>query len=166
MVRYKCGFVPLGIFPALIASLISTKSFKLVKENVMKNLVRFRCGHLRTLVSLLCYPKFYAIVISMLPVVAHEIHEECAAVKQKVTAGLEKVSSRMNYGHFLEYQFAFECPRHSGEGHLSVVDDILVSPKIMDCLQNPNNPEPVKMESKNTVWFYKVCLRSFLCFIH
>ena len=32
MIRYKCGFVPLGIFPALIASLIGNKDFVLVEE--------------------------------------------------------------------------------------------------------------------------------------
>ena len=32
MIRYKCGFVPLGIFPALIASLIADKSFELIEK--------------------------------------------------------------------------------------------------------------------------------------
>ena len=63
IVRYKCGFVPLGIFPALIASLISNKSFRLVERGMMKNKVKFFCGPRQSCVSLLCYPKFYAIVL-------------------------------------------------------------------------------------------------------
>ena len=44
MVRYKCGFVPLGIFPALIASLIADKSFEVVEDGIKKNMVQFYYG--------------------------------------------------------------------------------------------------------------------------
>ena len=37
MVRFKCGFVPIGIFPAMIASLISNKLFFLIEEGILKN---------------------------------------------------------------------------------------------------------------------------------
>ena len=116
MVRYKCGFVPLSIFPALIASLISNKSFKLVKDEMMKNKVQFRR---QTQVSLLCYPKFYAVIVSKLPVVAHKIHKECVAVRQEVTAALEEVGFNMNYG-YLDYQLAFKCPSHPGKDHVCI----------------------------------------------
>ena len=79
LVRYKCGFVPLGIFPALIATLVCRSSFTLMEDEVMKNKIQFRWGPLQTLVSLLSYPKYYAVVISDPPVVAHEIHEECVS---------------------------------------------------------------------------------------
>jgi len=161
MIRYKCGFVPLGIFPALMANWISNKCFKLKKKGMMKNKVEFFCGPQQTQVSLLCYPKFYAIVMSKLPVVAHEIHEESMAVRKAVVAALEKVSSHMNYG-YLDYQFAFECPSHPGKHHLCIVDNLLEAPQIMNCLQNQ---EPVKMESDQTIWFYKVSLPSFLYFM-
>jgi len=165
IVQYECGFVPLGIFPALVASLISNKSFKLVKEEMMKNKVQFRCGSRQTLVSLLCYPKFYAIVISRLPIVAHEIHEECVTIREEVTAALEKVGSHMNYGYFLDFQLAFKCPIHRGKDHLCIVDNMLETPQIMNCLQNLSNLEPVKMESGHTVWFHRVSLnkRFFMC---
>ena len=139
MIRYKCGFVPLGIFPALIASLISKKSFMLVEKEMMKNKVQFRCGPRQILVSLLCYPKFYAIVIFKLPVVAHQVNEECAAVRQEVTAALDVVSSHMNYSYFLDYQFAFECPIHPGKNHLCVFNNTLNAPQIMNCLQVHGN---------------------------
>ena len=156
MVRYKCGFVPLGIFPALIASLISNKSFSLVQRGMMKNKVQFRYQPLKTLVSFLCYPRFYAIVISKLFVSEREVHKECAAIRHQVVAALEQVSSHMNYGNFLDYQFAFECPSHPGKEHLCVVDD---QPEVtipMECLENLSDRNPIEMGSVHTVWWHEV----------
>ena len=154
MIRYKCGFVPLGIFPALIASLIGNQDFEIVEEDMMKNIVKFRFGDLKIHVSFLCYPKFYAIVISELPIVEHELHEECVALRKSVAASLEQVNSHMNYGFFLDYQFAFECPSHPGREHLCVVDS--ESPKVMSCCLNKKKKTSVAMMVSHKVWFYKV----------
>ena len=156
MIRYKCGFVPLGIFPAFIASLIANKSFKLVGKAMMKNKVQFRFDRLRTLVSFLCYPKFYAIIITKLPVVQHDLHEVCTALKGAVSNCLERVNSRMNYGYFLDYQFAFDCPSHPGNDHLCVVEEEEETPEVMDCLKDIQDQEPVPMQAIHKVWFYKV----------
>ena len=110
--------MPLGIFPALIASLISNKSIGLIQRGMMKNKVLFLYQPLKALVSFLCYPRFYAIVISQLSVSEHEVHKECLAIRQPVVAAFEQVWSHMNYGYFLDYQFAFECPSHPGKEHL------------------------------------------------
>ena len=160
MIRYKCGFVPLGIFPALIASLIGNKAFEVVDKDMMKNIVNFRFGGLKTCVSFLCYPKFYVIVISELPIVEHELHEECVAIRKAVAASLEQVNSHMNYGFFLDYQFAFECPSHPGREHLCVVDSEY--PKIMSCCQNKKKRTSVGMKSSHKVWFYKVDMLFYL----
>ena len=55
MVRYKCGFVPIGVFPAMIASLIAS-SFQLIEKGMMKNLVQFHYGSLLTFVTFICWP--------------------------------------------------------------------------------------------------------------
>ena len=157
MIRYKCGFVPLGIFPALIASLIGNKAFDVVDEGIMKNNVQLYFGSLQILVTFLCYPKFYVIVISELPIVEHALHEECVALRKAVAASLEQVNSHMNYGFFLDYQFAFECPSHPGREHLCVVDDgTLENVKLMKCYQNLKHKKPVRMSSIHEVWFHKV----------
>ena len=156
MIRYTCGFVPLGIFPALIASLIGNKAFDLVKRDMMKNKIQFYYGHLQILVTFLCYPKFYAIVISELPIVEHELHEECVALRKAVAASLEKVNSHMNYGSFLDYQFGFECPNHLGREHLCVVEEKLEDVKVFKCLQNFEDKKPVKMDSIHEIWLHKV----------
>ena len=156
MVRYKCGFVPLGIFPALIASLISNKSFSLVKTGMMKNKVKFYHKSMKTRVSFLCYPRFYTIVISKLLVSERKVHKECAAIRQQVVAALEQVGSHMNYGNFVDYQFAFECLSHPGKEHLCVVDDQPEELKLMDCLEDLGDRKPEKMESVHTVWWCEV----------
>ena len=155
-VRYKCGFVPLGIFPALIASLIPNKSFRLVQRGMMKNKVQFHHQPLKTLVSFLCYPRFYAVVISKLFVSECEVQKECAAIRQQVVAALEQVGSHMNYGNFVDYQFAFECPSHPGKEHLCVVEEQSEVTKLMECLEYHDYKQPVKMGSAHTVWWNKV----------
>ena len=165
MVRYKCGFVPLGIFPALIASLISNKSFSLVERGMMKNKVQFYHQPLKTLVSFLCYPRFYAIVLSELFVSEHEVHKECAAIRQQVVAALEHVGSNMNYGNFVNYQFAFECPSHPGKEHLCVVDDQPEVPKLMECLEDLKHRKPEKMGSVHAVWWHEVRKLIFIVFV-
>ena len=161
MIRYKCGFVPLGVFPALIATLIHRTSFRIVEDEVMKNKVQFRWGPLQTLVSLLSYPKYYAVVVSELPVVAHEIHEECVALREEAKEALEQVGCHMNYGNFVDYQFAFECPSHPGRDHLCIIEGQSEKPQIMSCYHNKKKTRPLKMESEHIVWFYKVCCCSF-----
>ena len=158
MVRYKCGFVPLGIFPALIASLISNKSFSLVERGMMKNKVQFRYQPLKILVSFLYYPRFYAIVLSELFVTEREVHKECVAIRQQVVAALEQVGSHMNYGNFVNYQFAFECPSHPGKEHLCVVDEEPEVTKLMECLEDLKDKKPEKMGSVHTVWWCEVSL--------
>ena len=160
MIRYKCGFVPLGIFPALIARLIADKSFELIEKGMMKNIVRFRFGPCKTRVTFLSYPKFYVILISELLVEEHKIHEESFALRKAVAAALEKVSSHMNYGFFLDYQFAFECPSHPGREHLCVVDSESNTPRIMSCYEDLKDKKSIRMESVHRVWYNEVTLKN------
>ena len=156
MVRYKCGFVPIGVFPAVIASLIANSSFQLIEKGMMKNLVQFHYGSLLTLVTFVCWPKYYGIFISALPVIKHEPHKECATIRREVESTFERVSSHMNYGYFMDYQFAFECPSHPGREHLCVVDQKESSPKLMLCLQDLTSKIPVELSGCHKVWYGEV----------
>jgi len=123
----------------------------------MKNIVRFWFGTSYQIhVTFLSYPKFYVVIISELPVVEHELHQECVNLRKAVATALQKVSSHMNYGFFLDYQFAFECPRHPGREHLCVVDSKSDIPKIMSCYQNQKDKKSICMESVQGVWFGQV----------
>ena len=156
MVRYKCGFVPIGVFPAMIASLIANKSFRLTEERMMKNRVQFHFGSLLALVTFISQPKFYVIIISELPIIQHDPHKECVEIRKEVESTFEKVSSRMNYGYFIDYQFAFECPTHPGREHLCVCDRSEDKPELMLCLQHLTKKTPVMLSDCHKVWFYQV----------
>ena len=102
----------------------------------MKNKVKFRYQPLKTLVSFLCYPRYYAIVISELSVSKCDFQKmECTDIRKQVVAALEQVSSHMNYGNFLDYQFAFKCPRHLGKEHLCVVEEQSEVTEIIESLE-------------------------------
>ena len=162
MVRYRCGFVPIGVFPAMVASLIGNTSFRQVEKGMMKNLVQFHYGPLHTLVTFISHPKLYGIIISQLPVVECELHKVCVETRKEVESTFEKVSSCMNYGYFMDYQFAFECPSHPGREHLCVVDGQESAPSLMLCLQDLTKKSPMKMSSCHKVWFGEVCHLSCL----
>ena len=165
MVRYKCGFVPIGVFPAMIAYLIASKSFRLIqqgKEGIFKNFVQFRYGPRRTLLTFICCSTYYEVVISKFATGNVMPHMECEAIRKEVEYAFTTISSRVKYGSFVDYQFAFDCPLHPGNSreHLCVVDKAVdkdeTIPEMMDCHYNPDNPEPVELDSKHKVWFGQV----------
>ena len=143
------------VFPVLIASLIPNKSFRLVQRGITKNKVQFHHQPLKTLVSFLCYPRFYAIVISKLYVSECDVHKECAAIRQQVVAAL-KLVSHMNNGNFVVYQFAFKCPSHPWKKHLCVVEEQSEETKLVECLAYLDDRQPENMGSAHTVWWCAV----------
>ena len=78
------------------------------------------------------------------------------AIRQQVVASLEQVGSHMNYGNFVNYHFAFECPSHPGKEHLCVVDDQPEVPNLIECLEDLKHRKPEKMGSVHTVWWHEV----------
>ena len=156
MVRYKCGFAPIGIFSAMIASLVANSSFLLVEKGMMKDMIQFLYGSLCTIVTFISRPKFYGIVISKLPIVPHEPHSVCTGIRKEMESTFKKVSSRMNYGYFMDYQFAFECPSHPGREHLCVVDGYDTTPEVMLCLQDLTDKKPERLSCSHKVWFNEV----------
>ena len=155
MVRYKSGFLPLGVFPALISSLIASSSFQLIQEEVKKNLVKFYYGSGFALVSFAAHPKFIGIVVSQLPKGKQDMGVVCVILKNEIRALLDKVASRTNYGRFSEFQFAFECPSHPGREHLSVFEDRGACPMAMLCMKNTKHPIPEDFEDCHKVWLQR-----------
>ena len=158
MVRYKCGFVPIGIFPAMIANLISNKLFFLIEEGILKNVVQFRYGARYTLLTLICRCTYFEVIISKFSTANIEPHVECTAIRKEIESTFKIICGHMNYGIFMNYQFAFECPIHLGKGrdHLCVMDRTEHVPEVMLCLKNNKNPEPMELDNKHKVWFGQV----------
>ena len=111
---------------------------------------------MKTLISFLCYPRFYAIVLSELYVSEHEVHKECAVIRRQVVTALEQVGSHMNYGYLLDYQFASECLSHPGKEHLCVVEEQSEVTELMECLEDLEDRTPEKTGSVHTVWWCMV----------
>ena len=156
LIRYECGFVPLGVFPATIANLVGQSSLKLIEKGIKKNRVQFRFGTDRDTITLISQPKYYEVSIKRETFAETPAHEVCRAIREIVERTLKTVTSRMNYAFSVNYQLSFECPSHPGRDHLCVVDSEETHPRIMDCLRDPENPKPVKMQSQHLVWFGKV----------
>ena len=158
LIRYECGFVPLGVFPATIANLVgqSSHKLKLIEEGIKKNRVQFRFGADRDTITLISQPKYYEVSIKRETFAETPTHEVCHDIREIIERTLKTVTSRMNYAFSVSYQLSFECPSHPGRDHLCVVDSEETRPRIMDCLRNPDNRKPVKMQSQHLVWFGKV----------
>ena len=156
MIRYECGYVPLGLFPATIANLVGQKSkgekWMLKKTDVVKkNKVMFLVGNDFTKVTLISRPRFYEVAVENHCYSTDEMHAFCVKLKDTITETLKKVSSNMNYGFSLSPpQISFECPRHPGRDHLCVIAEGVSNPKNMLCLLEEI---PLPLEPKHSMWF-------------
>ena len=152
-IRYECGYVPIGVFPALVANIVGTKCIKLISDNMKKNRVQFLLGRYFDRVTLVSRPKYYAIHISRRPTAKTPTHVLCAEVRDLVESTLKTVTSRMNYSFSAGYQLAFECPLHPGREHLCVTEKDDSSPEVMCCISKLGSPEPIDMKDTQMVWF-------------
>ena len=160
VIRFKCGFVPTGVFTAMVASLASQPSLKMISNGMRKNRVQFHLGKAFETVTFICKAKHYEIHISRRPTAKTLIHEVCPAVRDLIQCTLEMVASRFNCT--LSYHFAFECPLpiHEGGDHFCVVESGDTCPDVMACLHS-KNIIPVDMEPQHLVWFGKVSNKIF-----
>ena len=155
-VRYRCGFVPIGVFTAMIANLATQKSLHMIYEGIKKNRVQFRFGRDFETVTLISQPKFYAAHVLGKAKSQTASQELCSSLRGLLESTLGVVTSHMNYSFHMEYQLSFECPSHPGREHLCIVDADAVSPRFMLCLANMEDQEPLEMQSQHLVWFGKV----------
>ena len=146
-IQFECGFVPLGVFPAMIACL--TKEWREPKKGIKKNRVQFLYGGYDT-VTLISQPKFYAVHIERDRDSNTPTHEVCSAVQREVEATLKTVTSRMNSSFSAEITFSFDCPSHSGREHFCSVDPLKES---MYC---PKDEEGIKMKPQHLAWHNEV----------
>ena len=84
------------------------------------------------------------------------IHSECTSLRKEIELTLDKACSRINYGGYKDYQFSFECPLHANGNHLCVINRNELSPKVMTCLLDRDDPESVVLRSCHLIWFDQV----------
>ena len=156
LILYKCGFVPLGIFPAAAANLVGHSSLTLIQRGIKKNRVQFRYGCDADLVTLISRPKHYEVRITRLLSAKTPLHEVCVEVRKIVESSLQTVTSRTNYASCMEHNVSFKCPTHPEMDHLCIVKGGETSPHLMHCLLDIKDPQPVEMKEKHLVWFGEV----------
>ena len=156
LIRYKCGFVPLGIFPAATANLVGHSSLTLIQRGIKKNRVQFRYECDADVVTLISRPKYYEVRITRLSSAKTPLHEVCVKVRKIVESSLQTVISRTNYASCMEHNVSFKCPTHPEMDHLCIVKSGETSPHLMHCLLDMKDPQPVEMKEKHLVWFGEV----------
>ena len=171
MIQFKCGFVPVGLFCALIASLVAKKhTIQWILQEpygndgciLCKNKVTFRIndGGGTFDITLLSKPKRYEIHIGRISSVDITV-EICQHVLETFCDTLDQVISKMKYKQCLIsspnpsdqtlYELGFKCPEHPCDDHLVVVN----KPKIERVEAPPQSARLVWLKAKSTM----VCLK-------
>ena len=142
MIRFKCGFVPVGVFCATIASLVALKDIlgwilqepckNHSQENhiLCKNKATFRiyAAYDVTLISKAKRYEIHIACISTTVTNGAELVEVCSHVLETVCDTLDQVISKMKYKHYLisssfdqnVYELGFRCPEHPDSDHLVI----------------------------------------------
>ena len=107
LLHFKCGFTPVGIFPALINEIVSQAGelkWNIISEDgkIFKNRVRFRVGVF--IVCLMSHLRCLEITVSQ-KLSGHL----CQCVRRDVEKGLREVTQRMNYNYLGCHEYAFWC---------------------------------------------------------
>ena len=141
IIHFKCGFVPVGVFCAKIASLVAQKAtvgwilqepFKQHSKrggySLCKNKATFRINGAYD-VTLISKPKWYEIHIASISKTNRiTLVEICHHVLETVCDTLDQVLSKLNYkphllsSHFDQtlYELGFKCPAHPNDDHLII----------------------------------------------
>ena len=153
MLHYECGYVPIGVFPAMITNLVSQRleDWKLIDEDLRKNRVAFYVGEYYDIATLLSHPRYFEIAVSQSEGSESSVASLCTHVRNVIECTLRTVTSRMSYNFSMNYKLGFECPLHSGRDHFCMLAK--EGAKRMECLENPKRPVPVPLEHRHRVWF-------------
>ncbi len=154
MIRYECGYVPLGVFIGMITNLVSQtqkelRYWKLIEEGMMRNRVEFRVCKGADLVTLISRPRCIEIVVTKKSQTSTE--SLCTRVRSVMESTLSEVTSSMNYDFNMAYNFAFECPVHGGRDHLAILSSETDS--YMTCSQDRKQESPLPLKWQHRVWF-------------
>ena len=129
IIHFTCGFVPVGVFCAMIASLVAkednTLGWKLLEpsEHILcKNKVTFRI-YFAYNITLVSRPKWYEIHVVRIKFTDWTLGQVSRKVLEIVCNTLD--DQLMKYKHLTcsdhqLYELGFKCPEHSNGGHLAI----------------------------------------------
>ena len=150
MLCYDCGYMPLGVFPALITNLVSQQQWTLNEDCLFKNKVQFFVEKDCDEVTLVSHPRYFEIAITRSKGSKKRNEELCPGICAVFKATLQNVTSRMNHFFSMGYKFAFECPTHPGRDHLCTLDD--QNQERMWC-EGTEKKESLPLEECHMLWF-------------
>ena len=133
MIHFKCGFVPVGVFCAMIASLVARKDtlgWSLLEprngHNLFKNKATFDVNDAYN-ITLISKPKRFEIHIARISTTDRALEEICLHVVETICNILDQVISKMEYKQLISslsdqtfFELGFKCPKHSNEDHLVI----------------------------------------------
>ena len=155
ILRFFSGYVPMGLFPAMITKLVSpqTKGWELVcdkKQGLWKNKVQFRIifGMQRYIVFLLSNPYYIKIAIT----ICHKSSVTsplCAHVRSMIESVMKEIIKHHHLYDLYEHGFEKECCQETD--HLCI---FVKKPEILDmvCFRTKCQEE-VQLEKKHKIWF-------------
>ena len=147
MLRYDCGYMPVGIFPSVITNIVSQGEWEIIKTDLYKNKVQFRVGEDRDIIFLICRPQYFEIAISQIKA-CETTSSLCNHVREIIESTLHTVTSRMHYDFSMEYKFGFECPSHPGKEHICVMPR--KNSNVMECIRDK---ERFVLKPQHKLWF-------------
>ena len=155
MLRYKCGYFPIGVFPAMITNLVSQQreDWQMISEGLRKNRVQFLVGDGFDKVTFISRPCFLEVAISIRDSSNTPVKSLCRHVRSVVQSTLDAVTSHLNYHFRMQYKFGFACPIHpeTPREHICVVAN--ESASTMRCLQDSNKMQFAPLDCRHKLWF-------------
>ena len=150
--RFKCGFTPVGVFPAMITKLVRGSKWVILPEQdrIFRNRVRFRVG--RNIVLLKSHLHYFEVKISEQFGQGTELFHSIRKVFEDT---LEKVTINMNYNISGGHKYAFWCTKcvDCDKPHLAVVKDATLHSTFLECCRDKAVTDDLNPSQK--VWFSK-----------
>ena len=158
IIRYKCGYMPFGVFSALIINLVSSKTinWRFKEDCPRRNKIEFMVGEDYDTVTLISQPTFLKVVLY------RELYPRtptllvCADIRRTLTSTLEIVNSNFKYA-ISSFEYGFECPLcWEARFHICVLRD--ETSNKMFCLKDRKRTIIVPItEPRHTIWFQQEC---------
>ncbi len=180
--RYKCGYLPLGVFSSLIVGLVSnTKlNWKFKEDNPCRNKIEFLVGKKMDTITIISYATYIKLVLYRESHPTTPTSVVCAHIRNTITSMLTQVNHNLKY-HNARLQYGFECTDHPSEKqtvweylfgvsekdplHICILED--EASLKMKCLKDPNITKIIPLiHPRQTIWFDEVChlLNSTQCY--
>ncbi len=167
--RYKCGYLPLGVFSSLIICLVSNTelNWTFKEDSPCRNKIEFLVGKDLDTVTIISYATYIKVVLYRESHPTTPTSVICAHIRNTITSMLTQVNNNLKY-HNARLQYGFECTDHPSEIqsfwnfllkrsdeiplHLCILEDDTSSK--MKCLKDPNITNIIPLiDSRQTIWF-------------